>query len=364
MTPRSSGQPGNRRPPMTEAALGAVLASSLWLPGGTAAGGPDARPGILGYSPRAAAVEREVEKRYRAIPSAEEARKWHRHFTSVPHPATSRANDDMAGYIAEQWRRQGLEDVVIRRYDVLSSNPREVTVEMVAPVRYVPSLREDPYEQDPDTKHPDISGAWISFSASGDVTAPVVYANSGNPADYDVLRRNGIDPRGKIVVVRYSNPYSYRGFKALTAQREGAAAMVVYSDPAEDGWARGKVFPEGPWGPESHIQRGGIAYDYIVPGDPLTPGWASVPGARRIRVKDAVSVPKIIAVAMSHRDMQPILEKLGGPLAPKEWQGALPIEYRLGGEAAQVRIKADMLTDVRPNYVVEGRLAGSEVPDE
>ena len=348
---------------MNRTSIAAALALCLCsLAGATA--GPDAPPGILGFSPAAAAAERAVEKKYRAIPSAEEARKWHRHFTSVPHPATSKANDAMAEYIAEQWRRQGLEEVVIRRYDVLSSNPREVEVEMVAPVRYVPSLREDPYEEDPDTNHPDISGAWLSFSASGDVTAPVVYANSGNPADYDVLRANGIDPRGKIVVVRYSNPYSYRGFKALTAQREGAAAMIVYSDPAEDGWKRGKVFPEGPWGPESHIQRGGIAYDYIVPGDPLTPGWASTPGAHRIPVEEAVSVPKVIGVAMSHRDMRPILEKLGGPAAPKAWQGALPIEYRLGGEAAKVRIKVDMQTDVQPNYVVEGRLTGSEVPDE
>ena len=211
--------------------------------------------------------------------------------------------------------------MVIRRYDVLSSNPREVKVEMVAPVRYVPTLREDAYSRTRTRRTRTISGAWLSFSASGDVTAPVVYANSGNPADYDVLRKNGIDPRGKIVVVRYSNPYSYRGFKALTAQREGAAAMIVYSDPAEDGCKRGKVFPEGPWGPDSHIQRGGIAYDYIVPGDPLTPGWASTPGAHRIPVEEAVSVPKVIAVAMSHRDMQPILEKLGGPAAPKEWQG-------------------------------------------
>ena len=130
----------------------------------------------------------------------------------------------------------------------------------------------------PDSSQPAISGAWTSFSASGDVTAPVVYANSGNPADYDLLRQHGIDPKGKIVIVRYSNPYSYRGFKALTAEREGAAAMIVYSDPAEDGYGKGEVFPSGPWGPASHLQRGGIAYDYIVPGDPLTPGWASIDG--------------------------------------------------------------------------------------
>jgi N-acetylated-alpha-linked acidic dipeptidase len=330
---------------------------------GAAPSEPEPPRAIRGYSAKSAASERETESRFRAIPSPDEARRWHRAFTSVPHPATSKANHDMALQIAAAWKEQGIEDVVIRQYDVLSSNPRQVQVEMIAPSRYVPTLREDAYAEDPDTAHPDVSGAWVSFSASGDVTAPVVYANSGNPADYDRLRQAGIDPRGRIVVVRYSNPYSYRGFKALTAEREGAAAMIVYSDPAEDGYKKGKVYPLGPWGPDSHVQRGGIAYDYIVPGDPLTPGWASVPGAPRLQLEEAVSVPKVIAVAMSHRDMKPILEAMGGPTAPREWQGGLPLEYRLGG-AATLRVKVDMQTDVQPNYVVEGRLTGSTAPDE
>jgi N-acetylated-alpha-linked acidic dipeptidase len=343
----------------------AVVVASVVAAGWSAGASVPAPPsGIRGFSARAAAAERDAEKRYRAIPSADEARKWHRRFTSLPHPATSKANHEQALDIAEQWKAQGLEDVVVHRYDVLSSNPREIRVEMVEPTRYVPTLREDAYKEDPDTAHPDASGAWISFSASGDVTAPVVYANSGNPADYDRLREAGIDPRGKIVIVRYSNPYSYRGFKALTAQREGAAAMIVYSDPAEDGYKRGPVFPNGPWGPDSHVQRGGIAYDYIIPGDPLTPGWASVPGAPRIAVEDAVSVPKVTAVAMSHRDARPILAALGGPVAPKEWQGGLPVEYHLGGTDAVLHVKVDMQTDVQPNYVVEGRIKGSDRPDE
>ena len=157
---------------------------------------------ILGFSPESAAIQREIEARFLALPSADRIRDWHRHFTAEPHPATSQRNNELADYVAEQWKAQGLEEVVVRRYDVLSSSPREVRVEMVEPVRYVPSLREDAYAQDPDTANPAISGAWLSFSASGEVTAPVVYANSGNPADYDVLRKNGINPRGKIVVVR------------------------------------------------------------------------------------------------------------------------------------------------------------------
>lgn len=319
---------------------------------------------IRGFTPEGTKKQQEIESAYRAIPDADAIREWHRYFTSEPHPATSPRTKEIAQYIADTWRKQGLEDVVIHRYDVLSSNPRQIQVEMVAPSHYVPSLREDPYEEDPDTSNPAVSGAWISFSASGEVTAPVVYANSGNPADYDLLRQQGIDPRGKIVVVRYSNPYSYRGFKALTAQREGAAAMIVYSDPAEDGFVQGDVYPDGPWGPPSHLQRGGIAYDYIVPGDPLTPGWASTEGAHRIPVEEAVSVPKIMAVPMSYRDMQPILEKLGGPRAPDGWQGGLPMEYRLGGGDVRLHMKIDMDTSIRPNYVIEGRIKGEELPDD
>ena len=324
----------------------------------------EAPPGIRGFTPGGAAAQRAVEGRFRELPDAGSVKAWHRYFTASPHTATSPRTREIAEYIAAQWKAQGLDEVVIHRYDVLSSNPRRVRAELVAPTRYVPSLREDPYPEDPDSSQKGISGAWLSFSASGDVTAPVVYANSGNPADYDLLRKNGIDPKGKIVIVRYSNPYSYRGFKALTAEREGAAAMIVYSDPQEDGFTKGDVFPKGPWGPSSHLQRGGIAYDYLVPGDPLTPGWASTPGARRIPVGDAVSVPKIMALPMSHRDIQPILEQLGGPLAPAAWKGTLPIEYRLGGQAARMRVRIDMRTDVQPNYVVEGRITGTDLPNE
>lgn len=319
---------------------------------------------MRGFTAAGAAVERRVEARFRALPSADAIRTWHREFTKAPHVATSPRTKEIAEFIAASWKAQGLDDVVIRRYDVLSSNPRTVAVEMIRPVRYTPSLREDPIAEDPDSAQPAISGAWTSFSASGDVTAPVVYANSGNPADYDELRKHGIDPTGKIVIVRYSNPYSYRGFKALTAEREGAAAMIVYSDPAEDGYGKGEVYPKGPWGPASHLQRGGIAYDYIVPGDPLTPGWASVEGARRIPAAEAVSIPTIMALPMSHRDIQPILAQLGGPTAPDAWKGALPIAYRLGGADAVLHVRIDMQTDVQPNYVVEGRIRGSERPDE
>src|SRR5713226_7492240 len=288
---------------------------------------PPATP-ILGFTPLHAAAERQLESQFQSIPSPDKAREWHRTFTAEPHPAASDRNNQLAEFVAAEWRKQGWEHVTLRRYDVLHSRPRSVSLEMTAPAHFTASLREDAYDVDADTKNPAVSGSYFGYSASGDVTAEVVYAHSGNPQDYDLLRKNGINVKGKIVLVRYSNPYSYRGFKALTAEREGAAALLIYSDPAEDGYKQGKVFPDGPWGPESHIQRGAITYDFLVPGDPQTPGWASVPGAKRIPIEQAVSLPKIMALPLSWRDAKPLLEDMGGPMAPKSWQGGLPLRYR------------------------------------
>src|ERR1700674_831940 len=318
---------------------------------------------ILGFYPPHAAAERALESVFQSIPSLQKAREWHRTFTAEPHPAASDRNNRLADFIADEWRKQGLEDVVIRRYDVYGTNPKSASLEMTAPTRYQATLREAALNADPDSKNPAISGAWSGMSISGDVTAPVVYAHSGNPEDYELLRKNGITVKGKIVLVRYSNPYSYRGFKGLTAEREGAAALLIYSDPAEDGYTKGKVFPDGPWGPESHIQRGAITYDYIVPGDPTTPGWASVPGAKHIAPEEARSLPKIPALPLSWRDAKPLLENMNGSEAPKEWQGALPITYRFSG-AVKVHVKVDMDTSRQPYTVVEARIRGSELPDE
>jgi N-acetylated-alpha-linked acidic dipeptidase len=319
---------------------------------------------MRGFAPDSAAKEKRIEQKFKAIPSPKEERRQHRIFTAEPHIAGSERNNELARYVAAEWKKQGLEDVVIHEYDVYTSFPKSASLEMVAPVHYQATLREAPYDVDPDTKNPRVTGAWTGMSISGEVTAPVVYAHSGNPEDYDLLRKHGIDVKGKIVLVRYSNPYSYRGFKALTAQREGAAAMLVYSDPAEDGYKKGEVFPKGPWGPETHIQRGAITYDFMVPGDPTTPGWASVPGAKHIPISEAVSAPKIMALPLSWHDAEPLLKNMDGPVAPADWQGGLPIQYRLGGERVRAHLKIEMDNSIKPNYVVEGRIRGSEFPDE
>jgi len=318
---------------------------------------------ISGFSLQHAAEQASLEGQLKKLISTEEIRKQHRYFTSIPHPAGSIHDREVAEYIADQWRKQGLEDVVVRQYDVLGTRPISSTLEMLAPTHYQALLREAPYDLDPDTKNPEVASAWMGYSASGEVTAPVVYAHSGNPEDYDLLRKNGIDVKGKIVLVRYSNPYSYRGFKALTAEKNGAAALLIYSDPAEDGYVKGKVFPDGPWGPETHIQRGAITYDFIVPGDPLTPGWASVPGAKRIPQNEARSLPHIVALPLSWHDAKPLLKNMNGPTAPKDWQGGLPFTYRLTG-AVQAHLKVEMDNSIQPYFVVEARIRGAQFPDE
>jgi N-acetylated-alpha-linked acidic dipeptidase len=318
---------------------------------------------ITGFSDAAAVKQAEIEKKFQAIPQPENLEKLHKWLTAEPHPAGSERNNQLAREMAEMWRQQGMDEVKVQEYDVLVSYPRELVLEMVSPKPYRAGLREEPYDVDPDTKNPNVKPGYISLSASGEVTAPIVYAASGNPEDYALLKKHGIDVKGKVVLVRYSNPYSYRGFKALTAQKLGVAALLIYSDPQEDGYKKGKVFPDGPWGPESHIQRGAITYDFMVAGDPLTPGWASVPGAKHISPDEAVSMPHIMAMALSWKDAKPLLENMGGPAAPKAWQGGLPITYRMGG-VGKVHVKIDMDTGLKPNYVVEARIKGAELPGE
>jgi N-acetylated-alpha-linked acidic dipeptidase len=319
---------------------------------------------LTGFSAASSARQSATENQFKAIPTPEEARRQLRVFTAEPHLAGSARNNELARYLASEWEKQGLEDIVLRRYDVYTSEPKETMLEMVAPIHYRATLREAAYAQDPDTKNPNIGTAWTGMSHSGDITAPVVYAHSGNPEDFALLKRNGIDVKGKIVLERYSNPYSYRGFKALTAEKAGAAAILIYSDPAEDGYKQGKVFPDGPWGPETHLQRGAIEYDYEQAGDPTTPGWTSVPGAKHIPPAEAAAVPKIMALPLSWHDAKPLLEHMDGPVAPADWQGGLPITYHLGAGRVRAHLKIQMEETLKANYVVEGRIRGSKYPDE
>jgi N-acetylated-alpha-linked acidic dipeptidase len=318
---------------------------------------------IFGFTARSAAAERALEAKFLPLPTAERAREAHAYLTAEPHVAGTPRDRALAEWVRDRWREYGLDEVEIVEHEVLLPYAADVAVELIAPRRVRATLVEDAVEGDPYSAR-DVGVPYHAYSASGDVTAPLVYANSGNPEDYAWLADHGIDVRGKIVLVRYSMPYSYRGFKALTAEQRGAAGILIYSDPAEDGFAKGKTYPDGPWGPEAHIQRGGIVYDFRVPGDPLTPGWASLPGAKRIAAADAISLPKIMSAPLSWKDARPLLESIGGAEAPKPWQGGLPITYRVGDGSARVRLRVQMDDRVRPIWTVTGRVTGSMSPQD
>jgi N-acetylated-alpha-linked acidic dipeptidase len=323
-------------------------------------------PRIYGFTARSAIRQRALENRFLLLPTPDNARAAHVLLTADPHVAGSPRDRVLAEWMRDRWREYGLEQVEIVEHEVLLPYATDVVVEMPArqgQAGWRASLKEDPVAGDPYTSR-DIGPPYHAYSASGDVTAPVVYAGSGNPADYDWLAEHGIDIKGKIALVRYSVPYSYRGFKALAAEQRGAAGILIYSDPADDGFKKGRVYPDGPWGPESHIQRGGIVYDFRVPGDPLTPGWASVPGAKRIAREDAVSLPKIMSAPLSWKDAGVILAALRGPEAPLSWQGGIPLTYRVGVGPATVHMRVRMDDAVRPIWTVTARLKGTDQPND
>ena len=343
---------------------------------------------LFGFTPRSAATERGLEYRLLSLASSARAREAHAFLTAEPHVAGSPRDRLLAEWVRDRWREYGLEQVEIVQHDVLLPSPADLLVEATVHnggrlSTWRATMKEDAVEGDPYSAR-DTGLAFHAYSGSGDVTAPVVYAGSGSPSDYDWLARHGVDVKGKIVLVRYSVPYSYRGFKVLTAEQHGAAGILIYSDPADDGFRKGATYPLGPWGPESHIQRGSVVYDFRVPGDPLTPGWASVPGAPRLEATDSVSLPKILSVPLSWRDARPILEALNGPQAPPSWQGGIPpasnagprlrapapgaeqpgISYRVGAGTVTVHLRVHNDNRIRPIWTVTGRITGTAFPDQ
>ena len=197
------------------------------------------------------------------------------------------------------------------------------------------------------------------WRAIEEIRTGIVYVNHGRAEDYEALERLGVDVRGKIALARYFK--GYRGGKSQEAERRGVAALLVYSDPEEDGYVQGDVYPRGPWGNESHVQRGANVYDYIVPGDPLTPGWPSLPGARRIAAAESRILPKMLSAPLNFRDARQILESLAGPNRPtREWQGGGPFPYHVGPGPARVRVKIDVTREPGTIRNVIGRIRGAD----
>ena len=339
--------------------LGFVLARVS----GHAANSSGAPAPIFGF--RDAAAENATEARFLAVPDPKLAEEHLRTLTQAPHMAGTLEDKATADYVAQKFRAAGL-DTEIVEFKVWMNYPLEISVDVTAPagVEMHGPTREhvagDPYDDDPRVVMP-----FNGMSPSGDAEADVVYGNYGTPEDFEKLERLKIDVRGKIVLVRYGQ--NFRGVKEFVAQEHGAAGVIIYSDPFDDGWRRGDKYPDGPWRPDTGVQRGSVGYMFEFPGDPTTPGFASVPSlpeSKRISPEQSAQMPKIPVTPLSYHDAWPILQHLGGPDSPREWQGALPFTYHVGPGPVRVRMHLKQDYQFRTLWDVIGRVRGSELPDE
>jgi N-acetylated-alpha-linked acidic dipeptidase len=332
-----------------------ILASIVVFPAAISRGTQD-NPGIRGFAPARVAAERALEQQMRAIPDPARAESNLRHITSEPHMAGTEASHRVAEWLRDQYRSYGF-DTEIVSYSVWLAQPREVRLELTAPDKKTLATPEQPFAVDPDTSDRNIVAGFNTFSPSGDVTAPVVYVNYGMQADYRELDKLGISVAGKIAIARYGG--CYRGIKTKLAEEHKALGLIIYSDPEDDGYVAGDVFPNGPWRPMSGIQRGSIEYTQIYPGDPLTPGVASTPNAKRLAPGEATNLPRIPTMPINSQDALAILENLAGPHVPRQWQGGLPFTYHFGPGGAVAHMKLVMDYQQRTLYDVVARLRGA-----
>ena len=278
-----------------------------------------------------------------------------KHMSAEPHAAGSAAGLSVAKYALDLFQKWGLE-AQIEQFEALLPYPVERSVEMIAPVRFKLRLAETPLKEDPDSADAKQLPTYNAYSASGEVTAEAVYVNYGLPEDYEYLKKIGVDVRGKIVLARYGK--SWRGTKPKVAAENGAAACLIFSDPKDDGFWRGDVYPKGPFRPPQGVQRGSVMDMPISVGDPLTPGWASEAGAKKLTIKEAKSLMTIPVLPIGYGDARPILEKLTGPVAPEDWRGALPFTYHIGPGSSKLHLKLKLDSGIRPVYNVVAKIPG------
>jgi N-acetylated-alpha-linked acidic dipeptidase len=317
---------------------------------------------LRGYTAESSKVERTWESTFRAIPDPARIRESMRRMSARPHHVGSPYDKNNAEWVRDQFRSWGW-DATIEQFQVLFPTPKQRVLELVAPTKFTARLEEPTIPQDPTSgQKSEQLPSYNAYSADGDVTAPLVYVNYGVPADYDALARRGISVKGAIVIARYGG--SWRGIKPKVAYEHGAVGCLIYSDPKDDGYAQGEVYPNGPYRPSQGVQRGSVMDMPVYPGDPLTPGVGATSGAKRLDRKDAATIMKIPVLPISYGDAQPLLAAMTGPVAPVAWRGALPITYRLGPGAARVHLKLAFDWSLKPLYDVIAKIPGSEYPDE
>jgi len=317
---------------------------------------------VLGFDEASSNAQRTIEARLDASIDKNEMEQWLRRMSAKPHHVGSPGSKENAEFMASLLESWGYA-VEIAEYEILLPTPKVREVELVAPTEFTASLTEDSLVGDPSTFiREDLLPPYNAFSVDGEVEAELVFVNYGRLEDYEILDRYGIDVKGKIAIAKYGR--SWRGIKPKLAGEKGAIGTLIYSDPADDGYGAGDVYPKGPFKHESGVQRGSVMDMPTYPGDVLTPGRGATRNAKRLQRKDASTITKIPVLPISYKDALPLLSAMDGEVVPKDWRGALPITYHLGPGPARVRMKAEFNWDMVTAYNVIARLEGSEFPDE
>ncbi len=313
-----------------------------------------------GFAGAAWTLQQALEAKLRAVPEPARIEAYMKRMAAEPHHAGSAAGRGVAQYALGLFRKFGF-DARIETFDVFLPYPKERVVELLGPTPFRLRMSEPNFSQDPDSTDKGQLATYNAYSAAGDVTGELVYVNYGVPDDYRVLRERGIDVKGKVVLARYG--MSWRGVKPKVAAENGAIACLIYSDPKEDGFSRGAVYPEGPYRCDQGVQRGSVMDMSIYVGDPLTPGYASETGAKRLAISEAKTMMPIPVLPISYGDAKPLLESLNGDLVPESWKGGLPCTYKFG-PGGRVRVAVSFDNSNRTIHNVIGVIKGSEFPDQ
>jgi len=316
---------------------------------------------ISGFTDASAAKELQTEQAFDASLSAPHIGETLKELSAFPHNVGSPGSKAVAENILAKYKSYGL-DAQLQTYTVLFPTPKTRLLELTGPTKYTALLKEPALAEDATSNQANQLPTYNAWSGDGDVTAPLVFVNYGLPDDYETLAKLGIDVKGKIVIAKYGR--SWRGIKPKVAYEHGAVGCIIYSDPADDGYSAGEVYPKGAYKNEYGVQRGSVMDMVIYPGDPLTPGVGATKDAKRLDRKDAPTILKIPVLPISYHDAQPLLTALDGTVAPRAWQGGLPITYHIGGGAAVVHLQMAFNWDMVPAYDVIAKIKGSEFPDE
>ena len=317
---------------------------------------------IRGFPSDALPQLEDIEKILRRTPSKSLLNEYMLVMADEPHHGGSPQSRLVAEYALKKFKEWGF-SAEIEEFEALMPFPITRSVELLYPTRFVAKMKEPILKEDKDSADKNQLPTYNAYAKDGDVTGELVFANYGRPEDYAHLDSLGVDLSGRIVIVKYTQ--GVRSAKIKLAVERGAIGGIIYSDPMDDGFTKGEVYPKGPWRPEDAVQRGTVLdYAATYPGDPLSPGWGSKKGGKKLKQSEAKNLAAIPVVPLSYGDAKPLLEALGGTLAPNDWKGGLSIPYHTGPGPARVRIQNSSDWQVRTLYNVIAKIQGTTDPDQ